>query len=563
MENETKKSKLTAKDILAKTGPGIIMAAAAVGTGTVTTSAILGARYEYGMIWMVILALFMRGIYMRSAYTAQVVLGMPILDCINKFYGKALCAIAGFVCAFGCVAYEVGNFSGSGISINLLFGLDWKIGGVIMSLVCLLFIFGRSIYNRVEKGMKICVFLMVAGFLIALIAAGGPSPSGVAKGLVPSLPDKNALFTTLAFIGSCAAISGVVYGTHLSKEKKWDTEDIKNGTLMWDVILGAGSIALIVLLVLLTSAKILYPQGITVSEVNDLTMLFKTIVGAAAPYLLGICLLAASASSLLVSAQMGATLLLAGFGREAKMEDKDVQWLSVIILALGALTAFIFGSSSPTQVLLIANICAVINAPLLAILIIMIVNRKEMGEFKSSKINNILLSLCCAGLLAVTVYANGVCASYCCLKIESDYAGYSLTIPSKCNALMNKQLFPTESIDSFIDDLQRIYAERVCVGNLTICREIPSYPAYQLSPEQSDVQRLTSLLRKQFGHAPELRINQSVSDGNILYNELRIPTVLFGPHGVAFHTECEYVKISSLSQYMDELYAFIKQEYTR
>ena len=114
--------------------------------------------------------------------------------------------------------------------------------------------------------------------------------------------------------------------------------------------------------------------------------------------------MAASASSLLVSAQMGATLLLAGFGREAKMEDKDVQWLSVIILALGALTAFIFGSSSPTQVLLIANICAVINAPLLAILIIMIVNRKEMGEFKSGKINNILLSLCCAGLLAVTVY---------------------------------------------------------------------------------------------------------------------------------------------------------------
>lgn len=148
MENETKKSKLTAKDILAKTGPGIIMAAAAVGTGTVTTSAILGARYEYGMIWMVILALFMRGIYMRSAYTAQVVLGMPILDCINKFYGKALCAIAGFVCAFGCVAYEVGNFSGSGISINLLFGLDWKIGGVIMSLVCLLFIFGRSMRKR-------------------------------------------------------------------------------------------------------------------------------------------------------------------------------------------------------------------------------------------------------------------------------------------------------------------------------------------------------------------------------------------------------------------------------
>lgn len=211
--------KISAKEILAKTGPGIIMAAAAVGTGTITTSAILGARYEYGMIWMVILALLMRGIYMRSAYTAQVVLGMPILDCIQAYYGKALCAVAGFVCAFGCVAYEVGNFSGTGISLNLLFGLDWKIGGVIMSLVCVVFIFGKSVYKRVEKGMKVCVFLMVLGFLIALICAGGPSAAGMAGGLVPSLPDTNALFTTLAFIGSCAAISGVVYGTHLSKEK--------------------------------------------------------------------------------------------------------------------------------------------------------------------------------------------------------------------------------------------------------------------------------------------------------------------------------------------------------
>ena len=140
MENETKKSKLTAKDILAKTGPGIIMAAAAVGTGTVTTSAILGARYEYGMIWMVILALFMRGIYMRSAYTAQVVLGMPILDCINKFYGKALCAIAGFVCAFGCVAYEVGNSPAAEfLSISSL-----DLTGRLAVSLCRLFVFCSS-----------------------------------------------------------------------------------------------------------------------------------------------------------------------------------------------------------------------------------------------------------------------------------------------------------------------------------------------------------------------------------------------------------------------------------
>ena len=404
MADKNTKKKLSAKSILAKTGPGIIMAAAAVGTGTVTTSAILGARYEYGMVWMVILALLMRGIYMRSTYISQVVLGMPVLDSVNAFYGRTLCAISGFVCAFGCIAYEVGNFSGCGISMSLLFPMDWKLGGVIMTVVCVVLIFGKSVYRRVEKAMKVCVFIMILGFFIALVFAGGPSPAGMVQGLAPSLPDADALFTMLAFIGSCAAISGVVYGTHLSKEKKWSKEDIKDGTITWDVILGAGSIAVIVLLVLLTSAKVLYPQGIMVSEVSDLTTLFATIVGSAAPYLLGICLLAASTSSLLVSAQMGATLLLAGFGREAKMEDNDVKFLSLAILVIGAVTAFVFGSSSPTQVLLIANVCAVINAPLLAVLIIMIVNRKEMGEYKSSKLNNVALIICCLALFAVTIY---------------------------------------------------------------------------------------------------------------------------------------------------------------
>lgn len=151
MSEETMKKGLSAKAILSKTGPGIIMAAAAVGTGTVTTSAQLGARYEYGMIWMVIMALLMRGIYMHSAYTSQIALGMPILDSVNKFYGRVLCAIGGFVCAFGCIAYEVGNFAGTGLSLNILCGLNYKIGGLICTVLSVFLIIGKSVFKRIEK----------------------------------------------------------------------------------------------------------------------------------------------------------------------------------------------------------------------------------------------------------------------------------------------------------------------------------------------------------------------------------------------------------------------------
>ena len=37
--------------------------------------------------------------------------------------------------------------------------------------------------------------------------------------------------------------------------------------------------------------------------------------------------------------------------------------------------------------------------------------------------------------------------------------------------------------------------------------------------------------------------------------------MLFGPQGVDFHTEREYLSLQSLEQYMEELESFIKMRY--
>lgn len=158
-------------------------------------------------------------------------------------------------------------------------------------------------------------------------------------------------------------------------------------------------------------------------------------------------------------------------------------------------------------------------------------------------------------------YISGTSASYCCLSIDSGCTGYSLTIPASCKCLLNKQLLPAEDIDSFLMELKELYAKKVGRGTLNIQKELPSYPAYQIDPHQKDLNSLTAFLQKTFHHIPQLRINQSVSDGNILYHSLGIPTVLFGPKGVAFHTEHEHVELHSIQTYMDALYGYICAEY--
>ena len=158
-------------------------------------------------------------------------------------------------------------------------------------------------------------------------------------------------------------------------------------------------------------------------------------------------------------------------------------------------------------------------------------------------------------------YEAGEIGSFCCLGIESGNTGYSLNIPEKCSAYLNKQLIAGERIEDFVDEIHRIYQMRVGTGQLKVVLAPPCYPSYCLPREQKEVIRLTNFLNKKFHRTPTLCINQSVSDGNILYSELQIPTILYGPRGVHFHTEGEYLSKESLVQYMDEFAAFLQSEY--
>ena len=175
---------------------------------------------------------------------------------------------------------------------------------------------------------------------------------------------------------------------------------------------------------------------------------------------------------------------------------------------------------------------------------------------------------CMADFLAIVnhtyqaKYLKGECASHCCLMVDSHYTSYNLNIPEKCSCLINKQLLPTENATSFLENLKSIYSKNINQGELIITQELPNYPAYAISPEQEDLDKFLRILREKYDRTPKLEINQSVSDGNILYNNLNMPGILFGPYGANLHSHGEYVSMTSLSNYMNELFGYICEYYS-
>lgn len=59
----------------------------------------------------------------------------------------------------------MGNISGTGAGMNLVFGIDWKLGALIMIAVMIYCYFSKGVYSKVEKGITICIVAMIIAFI--------------------------------------------------------------------------------------------------------------------------------------------------------------------------------------------------------------------------------------------------------------------------------------------------------------------------------------------------------------------------------------------------------------
>lgn len=358
--------KLTFLQMLKRIGPGIVLTGVVIGPGAITTASMLGANYGYDMLWLFI-PIFIMGItFMLTCYRITMLTGMPIIHAIRHFYGRAAAAFVGCCLFLACLFFTFGNISGSGAGMNLIFGIDWKIGALIMIAILLVMYFSKNTYSKVEKGILICI---------------------------------------LAFISTHAAITAGVYGTYLGAEKKWNKKDMFNGTMLADAIAHVVTVILISGAVVLVGAIVLHPQGLRIKSPVQLADMLRPFLGSYANLVMGLALLGAAFSSLLGNTQRGVVLLNAGLNKDVSLESKPVRWLCVACIVFGCVICFLY-NGSPTQLIFIANLATAIGTPTAGFFVTRMIWRKDVNEgLKQPLLLQISMTVCYLFALGMTIYA--------------------------------------------------------------------------------------------------------------------------------------------------------------
>ena len=397
--------KLSFGELIKKVGPGIILTGIVIGPGNITTSAMMGANYGYQMMWLLIPIIIMGITFTMTAYRISIFTGMPILHAIRHYYGGVASGFCGVALFLSCFFFTLGNITGTGAGMNLIFGFDWRIGSMIMLALLAFCYLTKGVYSKVEKGIMVCIVGMILAFFATLVATGGPNVGLMAKGFVtPQFPE-GSLTTALAYISTNAAVTAGIYGTYLGLEKKWKKEDLFNGAMRADAITHIVTVVLISGSIVLVGAIVLNPTGTTIKAPAQLGELLRPFLGNAAPIVMGIAIIGAGFSSLLGNTQRGVVLLNAGLNKETGLESKSVKVLCIVCLAIATVICFSYGGS-PTQLIFIANVATSIATPVAGLFMVLILWKKELFEgIQAPKLLQISMTVCYIFALFMTYSA--------------------------------------------------------------------------------------------------------------------------------------------------------------
>jgi len=370
--------RLPARELLRRVGPGLVLTGVVIGPGAITTAAMIGSRYGYSLLWLLVPILFMGTTFLLACYRIALLTGKPIIHAIRHYYGARASKFVGIASFLSCMFFTMGNISGTGAGMNLLFGMNWKVGAVVMIAVMVYCYFSRNVYSKVEKGITLCILGMIAAFYATLFSTGGPDGSGMLQGLTRWSFPAGSLATALGFISTNAAVTTGVYGTYLGKEKKWSKQDLFNGAMLVDSVTHVLGVILISGAIVLVGAIVLNPQGTVVSAPAQMAEMLAPLMGNAANIVMGVALLAAAFSSLLGNTHRTVVLLNAGFDKPFGLEDKAIRWESMIVLLAAAVICFLY-NGSPTQLIYFANVATAVATPVSGFFVCRLIWNKDVN----------------------------------------------------------------------------------------------------------------------------------------------------------------------------------------
>ena len=370
-------------------GPAAIVTSAFVGPGTITTTTLAGVNYQYELLWAILFSGLSLWILMEMSGRIGIISNHDIAEAaISSFNNskaaaiiiRGLIVITLFATAFG---FEAGNLIGGSLGLADALNLQQWLAALILG--------GAAFYavavgtaKTPEKLMSFFVGLMGIVFILTMILVR-PNYGDVLTGFIPTNIPEGSAVTIIALIGTTLIGINLLMQAVTTAEKWQGPQYLEDSR--FDIRFNVGIGTLITMAIVITSGTVLFGTGTVVTSPIIFSAMLEPTLGVYARMIGNIGIAAAGLSSAIATP----LILKVVLARLFKWDPNDMR----ARIAGGA--AVIFGTifaafgTSPTQIIVFASAFSGLFLPIVAILIMIAANNKKLlGEYKNSLIQNVL-----------------------------------------------------------------------------------------------------------------------------------------------------------------------------
>ncbi len=385
-------------------GPGVLIAAAFIGPGTVTLCTIAGASYGYSLLWALLLSIIATIVLQEMALRIGLITNKGLAEVIrvsikNKFINRLLILLILCSILIGNAAYEAGNITGASLGIIAIIGRETlNYIPLLIGFIAFIILYIGD-YKVLERSLIFLVITMSVSFMITAIMTK-PDLFSLLDGLFMPKINSESLLVVLGLIGTTVVPYNLFLHSSLVKEKWNDISKLKTARIESFISIIIGGI--VSMAIIITAASV---SNDNVKSVMDLAKGLEPLYGKFAIYFLGIGLFASGITSSITAPLAAAYVAKSCFGWSGSLKSLNFRIVWFFILLIGVIVSLL--KLNPIEVIKFAQFSNSLLLPIVAILLFWLINNKTI--FKNSysyKLQNILVIVII--LITIILGAKGV-----------------------------------------------------------------------------------------------------------------------------------------------------------
>jgi manganese transport protein len=372
---------------LAFAGPAVVASIAYMDPGNFATNIQAGAKYGYGLLWVVLLANLIAMLFQALSARLGIVTGRNLAEMCREHFPQPVVWTMWVISEIAAMATDLAEFLGGAIGLSLLFNIPLLSGMAVTAVIVYgILMFERYGFRPIELIIGSLVATIALCYLIEMFIAPVDWRSAALHTVLPQIADAQALLLAVGIIGATVMPHAVYLHSGLTQARipaRTTSEKRRIVRISNQEVIIALAIAGLVNMAMVMMASSAFHAGHSdVAEIETAYHTLTPLLGAAAAGVFLISLLASGVSSSTVGTLAGQMIMQGFVGFRIPI------WVRRLVTMLPAFVVVGLGANA-TNALVISQVVLSIALPLPMIALLMFTRRADiMGQFANSRLTH-------------------------------------------------------------------------------------------------------------------------------------------------------------------------------